>query len=132
MLPDDSRLFPDMIIIFGTLVWCFFHFFKIFRVVSGLKGQKWPKMTKSFVCHALYLWNHTSYDCHLRSTCVKNDISGVFFLGCFCFCFLFFNFIKFWFSTMSWAGGGGREGRGFIVQKKTQNNKKSYSLCLAS
>ena len=51
----------------------FFHFFKIlvFWVVSGVKGKKWPKMTKNYDCHASYLRKHTSYDCHLWYTGVK-------------------------------------------------------------
>ena len=39
---------------------CFFHFFKIliFWVASGAKGQKWPKMTKNYVCRTPYLRKH--------------------------------------------------------------------------
>ena len=51
----------------------FFHFFKIliFCVVSGVKGQKWSKLTKNSVCCAPYLKNDTSYDCHLWYACWK-------------------------------------------------------------
>ena len=59
---------------------CFFHFFKIllFRVVRVVKVQKWSKMTKSSVCCAPYLRNHTSYGCHLCYTCVKWYLQTVF------------------------------------------------------
>ena len=80
-----------MIMIFGTLVENddifrhFFHFFKIliFWAVRGVGGGGWgvvggvkrakngPKWKISLVCHAPYLRNHTSYDCHLQYTCVK-------------------------------------------------------------
>ena len=43
----------------------------IFWVFRRVKGQKMPKMKKNFVCHALYLKNHTSYDLHLWHACVK-------------------------------------------------------------
>ena len=61
-----------MIVIYGTLVWnhdisrYFFHFFKILIswVVKGVKGQKWPKMTKnsvvfhiSGIIHHMIVWN---------------------------------------------------------------------------
>ena len=50
----------------------FFHFNKILicQVVSRLKGQKRPKMTKNSICCTTYLRNHSSYDCHLCYTCV--------------------------------------------------------------
>ena len=68
-----------MIIIFGTLVWNddiarhSFHFTKIliFRVVSGLKGQKMAQNDKNSVCLAPYLRNHTWYGHHVYfSRCV--------------------------------------------------------------
>ena len=43
----------------------------IFWVFRRVKGQKRPKMKKNFVCHALYLKDHKSYDLHLWHTCVK-------------------------------------------------------------
>ena len=54
----------------------FFHFFKtlIFWFVSGIKGQKWSKMTKISVCCALYLRN-----LYLLCTCKKENISLYFF-----------------------------------------------------
>ena len=54
----------------------FFHFFKIliFWFVSGIKGKKWPKMTKNYVCCALYLRN-----LYLLCTCEKGNISLIFF-----------------------------------------------------
>ena len=36
----------------------------------GVKGKKWPKMTKQ-ICLTLYLRNCTSYDCGFWYTCVK-------------------------------------------------------------
>ena len=36
-----------------------------------VKGKKWQKITKTFVCLAPYLWNHTSYDCHFLYIGVK-------------------------------------------------------------
>ena len=43
----------------------FFNLFQIFLfgVNRGVKGQKWPKMTKNYVCHISCLKKHTSYDC---------------------------------------------------------------------
>ena len=78
-----SGTIHHMIVIYGILFkffvsivffffFFFFHFFKnlIFRVVRGVKGQrnrpKWQTL-----CHAPYLRNHKSYDCHLWCTCVK-------------------------------------------------------------
>ena len=66
-----SRTIHHMIVIYVTSVWndniskCFFHFLKIliFRVVRRVKGQKTVQNDKK------YLWNHTSYDCHLWYTC---------------------------------------------------------------
>ena len=55
-------------------IFFYFHFFKtlIFWVVSGVKGQKIVQNDKKFCpSHTPYLGNHTSYDCHLRYTCVK-------------------------------------------------------------
>ena len=57
-----------MIFIYGTHVcikgwylWAFFIFSK------GIKGQKWPKMTKKSFCLTLYLRNHT-FDCDFWCT----------------------------------------------------------------
>ena len=49
----------------------FFHFFKIliFRVVIGVKGQIMSQNDKK-LCHASYLRNRTSCDCHLWCACV--------------------------------------------------------------
>ena len=54
---------------------CFFSHFSqilIFRVNSGVKGQKKKKKKKGSkwqkFCHAAYLRNHTSYDYHLWYT----------------------------------------------------------------
>ena len=82
-----------VIVIYGThlqnniYLGIFFIFprFLIFWVVRGVKGKKWSKMTKHFVCHALYLRNHASYGCHLWCTCVKWWYPQVFF---------FFHFLK--------------------------------------
>ena len=59
----------------------FFHFFKIliFGIVSGLKGQKIPKMPQNSVCRASYRRNHLLYDCHLWYTSVNDDIARHFF-----------------------------------------------------
>ena len=59
----------------------FFHFFKIliFGIVSGLKGQKIPKMPQNSVCRASYRRNHLLYDCHLWYTSVNDDITRHFF-----------------------------------------------------
>ena len=53
----------------------------IFWVVRRLKGQKWPKMTKIFVCRTLYFRNHISYDVDLWYTCMYKKIisPGIFF-----------------------------------------------------
>ena len=49
----------------------FLHFFQIliFGVNSGIKKQKWPKMSKN--CLTSYLRNYTSYDCGFCYTSVK-------------------------------------------------------------
>ena len=62
-----------MIISPGNFFFFFFHFYKILVlwIVSGVKKEKLPKMTKNYVHCAPYLRNHTSYDCHLWYTCVK-------------------------------------------------------------
>ena len=46
-------------------------------------------MTKNYVCHASYLRNLTSCDCHLWYTCVKSWYLQVFF-------FNFFKILIFW------------------------------------
>ena len=50
----------------------FFIFSKLwfFRLLGGSKEKKWPKITKNYVCCALYLRNDTSYDLALCCTCV--------------------------------------------------------------
>ena len=69
----------------------FFSFFSILllQVVSGVKVQKWPKMTTNSVCGTPSLRNHISYDFHLRYTFVKWYLQAFFsflqtfdFLGC--------------------------------------------------
>ena len=59
----------------------FFIFSKFwyFGLLEGLKSKKWSKMTKNLVCHASYLRNHTSCDCHLWRTCKMIISPGVFF-----------------------------------------------------
>ena len=52
-----------MIISLGFFFFIFSKF-KFPRSSGGQKGNKWPKMTKRFVSHSLYLRNHTSYDLH--------------------------------------------------------------------
>ena len=49
----------------------FFIFSKLwfFRLLVGSKAKKWTKMTKNFVCRAIYLRNHTSYDLYLWYIC---------------------------------------------------------------
>ena len=51
----------------------FFSFSKFwfFGLLGGQKGKKRSQITKNSVCHASYLRNHASYDCHLWYTCVK-------------------------------------------------------------
>ena len=76
---DISQIIHDMVVICGTqflndnIPRAFFYFFKIFifRVVRKVKWQKWPIMTKNFVCCCLYLRNCTSCDLGLWSKCVK-------------------------------------------------------------
>ena len=59
-----------MIFIYGThmkkdILWLFLHFLQI--LVSGVnavvKGEKWLKSTKNYVCYIPYLRKHTSYYC---------------------------------------------------------------------
>ena len=54
----------------------------IFQVVKGWKGNKWPEMSKIYVCCTLYCRSHISYDLHLLYTCMyKRIISpGIFFI----------------------------------------------------
>ena len=54
----------------------------IFHVVKGWKGNKWPEMSKIYVCCTLYCRSHISYDLHLLYTCMyKRIISpGIFFI----------------------------------------------------
>ena len=68
VLMCKSIIHPDII---------YFHFFKvlIFWIIreegGGVKGQKWPKMTKNSVCPTPYLRTHASYDCYFWYTWVK-------------------------------------------------------------
>ena len=48
-----------------------FSKFWFFGLLRGQKCKKWSKMTKNSVCDTPYLRNHTSYDRHLRYTCLK-------------------------------------------------------------
>ena len=84
----------------------FFSFWKFwfFRFSGGWKCKKLCKMTKSFVCHAPYLSNHTSYDCHMVHLC-KVIISPGFF-------FIFFKILIF------------QVVKGVKGQKMVQNDKK--------
>ena len=43
----------------------FFYIFSFFGLSGGVKGQKWHKMTKNYVCCTSYLRSHISCDCHL-------------------------------------------------------------------
>ena len=62
----EMRKYPGLFFFF------FFFFLKFwFSGFSGVKGKKWTKLTKNYVCHALYLRDHTSYDLHSWYTCVK-------------------------------------------------------------
>ena len=72
----------------------------IFQVVKGLKGKKWPKMTKLSVCRTFYFRNHISYDLHLWYTCMYRRIisPGIFF---------FFFFFKILIFGIIRGGGGG-------------------------
>ena len=88
-----------------------FSKFWFFRLLGGWKGKKWSKMTKNSVCHAQYLGNHISYECHLWYTFVK------WYLHVF---FSFFQNVDF---LVSWG-----ENR----QKTVQNNKKFYLSCFKS
>ena len=82
-------------------------------VIRGTKGQKWSKMTKNYVCHALNLRNHTSYDCYLWCTFVKCLYFQM-------FAFHFFKILNFW--VVSLVKG----------QEIVQNNKKFCLLCSLS
>ena len=73
-----SEAVHHMIVICVTQVWnddisrVFFHFFKIlvFQFVSGVKGQKWPKMARilSIVLHISGTIHHKIfiYDTHVK------------------------------------------------------------------
>ena len=78
--------------------------FYFFEILIGLKGKKWPKMTKNYVCHTLYIRKNTSYDCDIWYSCVKYDISR-------CFC----HFFKIW---ILWVVSGVKG------ENMTQNDKK--------
>ena len=68
-------------------------------------------MTKNSVCHAPYLRNHTSYDCHLCWKCVNWWYLQVFF---------FFSMLKYWFSRLS---------RGWMGKKWPKMTKISGTIC---
>ena len=72
MIQDDTLWYK---IIQGdtqdNTLWAFFFKTLIFWVVTWVKEQKWPTMTKHYVRCALYLSKHTSYDLHLWPTSVK-------------------------------------------------------------
>ena len=53
-----------------------------FLLLGGSKGKKWPIMIKNSVRHALYLRNHTSYECEFCYTCVKWWYLQMFFSFC--------------------------------------------------
>ena len=101
--------------------WWYLHFFIFFFIQFSKfwffellveKGKKQPKMTRSSVRHASYLRNHTSYDCHLWNTCVKDNISRC--------CFHFLKILIFWIVM------------GLKGQKMAQNDKKFRLLRLVS
>ena len=79
----------------------------IFQVVKGWKGNKWPEMSKIYVCCTFYCRSHISYDLNLWCTCMYKSFS------------------KFRYSR-SLVG----EVKG---QKMAQNDKKflSVSLCIS-
>ena len=56
-------------IVFSSAFFIFSKFW-FFKLLRRLKGKKLSKMTENFVCHALYLRNHTSYYFHSWYTCV--------------------------------------------------------------
>ena len=84
----------------------FFSFFSILllQVVSGVKVQKWPKMTTNSVCGTPSLRNHISYDFHLRYTFVKWYLQA------------FFHFCK---NLIFWVVSG-------LKSKKWSKMKKNY------
>ena len=95
----------------------FFNFkILIFQVFRGLKGQKWPKMTKFSLCHTSHFRNHISYDLHLWYTCIYKRIM----YPCIFFDFFFKNLI---FRIIRCVG---------VVkgQKVAQNDKKFCCLTL--
>ena len=61
----------------NSIFWHSFLFFSKFWFWGSLggwgmvKGEKWPKKAKNYVCLTLYLRNCTSYDCDLWSIFVK-------------------------------------------------------------
>ena len=96
-----------MIFIYGThmkkdILWLFLHFLQI--LVSGVnavvKGEKWLKSTKNYVCYIPYLRKHTSYYCDFLYTCVKWWHPQM----------LLFVFSKFWFLWLLGVGWGGGQG----------------------
>ena len=60
-------------------VFFIFSNFWFFHIVSGVRGQKWPRMTKNSVCCAPYLRNQRSYDHYFWYINVKMIISPGFF-----------------------------------------------------
>ena len=60
---------------------CFFSILNWFSGLSrGLKGKKWPKMTKIYVCHTWYFRNHIIWSSFMVHMYVwKDNISRHFF-----------------------------------------------------
>ena len=74
----------------------FFIFYKlIFQSVRGKRAKNSPKWQKNSVCHALYLRNHTLYDCDFWYRCVKwwhlQIPPDIFFIFSFIHFFFIFN-----------------------------------------
>ena len=91
---------PDLFFIFSK--------FWFSGSVGGLKGKKWPIMTKNSVCHTPYLRNHTSCDCDFWYACVK-----------WWYLQQIFSFLKSWFL-------------GFVWGKRAKNDLKwPISVCFA-
>ena len=61
-------------IVSSGILFFFFSKFWFWGSLGGwgmVKGEKWPKKAKNYVCLTLYLRNCTSYDCDLWSIFVK-------------------------------------------------------------
>ena len=79
------------------IMWLFMvHMCKVIISPGVFSFFQWSKITKKSVCHAQYLRNHTSYDCHLWSTYVKWEYVRGFFH--------FFKILVFW--VVRWGAGG--------------------------